>query len=107
VSLRLIAVAPPTRLSRLSNVPTVAESLPGFQSETWNSMVAPPNTPSDILEKINADVNDVLRQADVVGAFAYATGEVTGGSRADMAAYIKQESERWGAVIKSAGIKLQ
>ena len=79
-----MAVASPSRLSRLPNVPTIAESLPGFQSETWNSMVAPPNTPSDLLEKINADVNDVLRQADVVGAFANATGEVTGGSRADM-----------------------
>src|SRR5688500_3905556 len=91
--LKLIAVASPGRLTRLPNVPTVAESLPGFQSETWNSMVAPPGTPSDILEKINADVNEVLRQSEVAGAYAKATAEVTGGSRADMAAHIKQESE--------------
>jgi tripartite-type tricarboxylate transporter receptor subunit TctC len=105
--LKLIAVASPGRLSRLPNTPTVAESLPGFQSETWNSMVAPPNTPSEILEKINADVNEVLRHPDVTGAFERATGEVTGGSRAGMAAYVKQEAERWSAVIKSAGITLQ
>jgi tripartite-type tricarboxylate transporter receptor subunit TctC len=105
--LKLIAVASPGRLSRLPNAPTVAESLPGFQSETWNSMVAPPNTPSEILEKINADVNEVLRHPEVAGAFERATGEVTGGSRAGMAAYVKQESERWSAVIKAAGITLQ
>jgi len=105
--LKLIAVTSPQRLPRFADVPTVGETLPGFQSETWNSIVAPPGTPVDIVEKINADVNEVLRQPEVQRAFADATGEVTGGSRAAMAAQIKQESERWSAVIKSAGIALQ
>jgi tripartite-type tricarboxylate transporter receptor subunit TctC len=105
--LKLIAVTSPQRLSRLTDVPTVGETLPGFRSETWNAIVAPPGTPTDVLERINADVNDALRQPDVVRAFADATGEVTGGSRGDMAAYMKQESERWSRVIRSAGIQLQ
>jgi tripartite-type tricarboxylate transporter receptor subunit TctC len=105
--LRLIAVASPSRLAALPDVPTIAETLPGFQSESWNSMVAPPGTPSDVADKINRDVNAILHQAEVVKAFSDLTGEVTGGTRADMTAYMKQESDRWGSVIRSAGIKLQ
>jgi tripartite-type tricarboxylate transporter receptor subunit TctC len=105
--LRLIAVASPSRLPALPDVPTIAETLPGFQSETWNAMVAPPGTPADVADKINADVNQILHQPEVIKAFADLTGEVTGGPRAAMAAYVKQESDRWGSVIRSAGIKLQ
>ena len=105
--LRLIAVASPSRLPALPDVPTIAETLSGFQSETWNAMVAPPGTPSALADKINADVNQILREPDVVKAFADLTGEVTGGTRANMTAYMKQESDRWGSVIRSAGIKIQ
>ena len=105
--LRLIAVASPSRLPVLPDVPTIAETLAGFQSESWNAMVAPPGTPPDIADKISADLNQVLRQPEVIKSFADLTGEVTGGPRASMTAYMKQESDRWGAVIRSAGIKLQ
>jgi tripartite-type tricarboxylate transporter receptor subunit TctC len=105
--LRLIAVTSPKRLSALIDVPTIAETLPGFSSETWNAMVAPPGTPVEIVERINADVNQILSQPDVIKAFSDVTGEVTGGSRASMVDYMKRESDRWGAVIRSANIKLQ
>lgn len=105
--LRLLAVTSPKRLPALPDIPTVAETLPGFSSETWNAMVAPPDTPLDIVEKINADVNQVLQQPDVIKSFSDVTGEVTGGSRASMSKFMKQESDRWGSVIHSANIKIQ
>jgi tripartite-type tricarboxylate transporter receptor subunit TctC len=105
--LRLIAVTSSNRLPALPDVPAVAETLSGFQSETWNAMVAPPGTPSQFVEKINADVNQILRQPEVIKSFSDLTGEVTGGSRASMIKYMKQESDRWGAVIRSANIKIQ
>ena len=61
----------------------------------------------EILEKINVDVNEVLRQPEVARAFSDVTGVVMGGSREAMSTYLREESGRWSAVIKSAGIKIQ
>ena len=63
--LRLLAVASPHRLPSLPDVPTIAETLPGFEAVAWYGIVAPPNTPKDIVDKINADVNEALRQPEV------------------------------------------
>jgi len=60
--LKLLAVASATRMPSLPNVPTIAELLPGFQAVAWYGIVAPPNTPKAIIEKINADANEALRQ---------------------------------------------
>src|SRR4029453_4352034 len=63
--LKLLAVASPDRLPALPNVPTVAQKLPGFEAVAWYGIVAPPKTPKDIVDKINADVNEALRQPAV------------------------------------------
>ena len=63
--LKLLAVASPDRLPSLPNVPTMAETLPGFEAVAWYGIVAPPKTPKSIIDKINADVNEALRQPEL------------------------------------------
>src|SRR4029453_13349754 len=63
--LKLIAVATPKRMASLPDVPTIAETLPGFESAAWFAIVAPPRTPARVVDKINADVNAALRERDI------------------------------------------
>jgi tripartite-type tricarboxylate transporter receptor subunit TctC len=105
-NLRLIAVASAQRLPSLPEVPTIAETLPGFEAVAWYAIVAPPGTPKNITEKINADVNEVLRQPEMRDRLKNLSAEIFGGSVQKSAQYMREEVERWGNVIKAADIKL-
>src|SRR5215813_8862394 len=105
--LRLLAVASPRRLASLPNVPTIAETLPGFESEAFYAMVAPPKTPAAIVRKVNADINEALRQAELAPRFAALSAETVGGTPKETADYMQAEVERWNKVIKAANVKLQ
>jgi len=100
-------VASPARLPALQDVPTVAESMPGFEAVTWYAIVAPPHTPATILAKINADVNEALRQPEVQAQFKKLSAEIFGGSLEKTSDYMHREAERWRTVIKSANIQMQ
>jgi tripartite-type tricarboxylate transporter receptor subunit TctC len=105
--LKLLAVASPERLPSLPNVPTMGEYLPGFESVAWFGIVAPPKTPMDIVLKVNADVNEALRQPEVQDRLKKLSAEVFGGSVERTAKYLREETERWGSVIKTANIRMQ
>ena len=105
--LKLLAVASPRRLPALTDVPTIAETLPGFEAVAWYGIVAPPNTPKNIVDKINADVNEVLRQPEVQEQLRKLSAEIFGGSTDKTSSYMRDEVDRWAAVIKSANIALQ
>ena len=105
--LRLLAVASPNRLPALPDVPTIAEALPGFEAVAWYGIVAPPQTPKDIVDKINADVNDALRQPELRARLKTLSAEVFGGSVEKTSKYLQEEVARWGAVIKAANIEIQ
>ena len=104
--LKLLGVATPKRMASLPDVPTIAETLPGFESAAWFAIVAPPKTPQAVVDKINADVNEALRQGDIVQRLAQLSAEPIGGTPQATAAYMREEIERWHKVITAANVKL-
>ena len=105
--LRALAVASPRRFRSLPEVPTMAETLPGFESVAWFGIVGPPKTPAAIAEKVAAGVAETLRNPDVLRRLSELSADPLGLSPAETAAFMRQETERWGAVIRSAGVKLE
>src|SRR3954447_21103739 len=105
--LKLLAVASPSRLPSLPNVPTIAETLPGFEAVAWYGVVAPPGTAKDIIDTVNADVNEALRQPELQEHLKKLSAEVFGGSVDKTSRYLAKEVERWRAVIRAANIEIQ
>src|SRR5262249_9947218 len=105
--LKLIAVGTERRMASLPEIPTIAETLPGFVSSAWFAIVAPPKTPQAIAAKINADIDAALRQPDLANRLADLSAEPVGGTTVAAARFMSQEVERWRAVIKATGIKLE
>src|SRR5665213_3080453 len=90
-SLKLLGVASAKRLPSLADMATIAETLPGFEAAAWYAIVAPPATPKAITDKINADVNEALRQPEIRDRLKSLSAEIFGGSAADAAQYMRQE----------------
>jgi tripartite-type tricarboxylate transporter receptor subunit TctC len=104
--LKLIAVASPERMASLPDIPAVAETLGGFASVTWYAVVAPPRTPSTIVDDVNAGINEALRDAEVQKRFSELSADPVGGTPQATASYLKQEVERWKNVIVAAHVTL-
>jgi tripartite-type tricarboxylate transporter receptor subunit TctC len=104
---RLLGVATAKRMPTLPDVPTIAETLPGFESAAWFAVVAPPGTPKKIVEKINADINEALRDPGVAKRMAGMSAEIVGGSTQATANYFRTEVDRWHKVIKAANVKIE
>jgi tripartite-type tricarboxylate transporter receptor subunit TctC len=104
--LKLIAVASPQRMASLPDVPTIGESLAGFESVTWYAVVAPPRTPAAVVDKVNMGINEALRDPDVQKRLAELSAEPVGGTPQQSADYLKQEAARWKTVITAAHVTL-
>jgi len=105
--LKALAVASGKRIASLPGVPTLAETFPGFEALAWFAIVGPPKTSPAIAEKVSADVRAALQLPDVQKRVAELSAEPMGLSPAQAAAFIREETERWGAVIRAAGVKLE
>jgi len=104
--LKLLAVASPKRMASLPDVPTIAETLPGFDSVTWYAVVAPAGTPAAIVDKVNAGINEALQDPDIQKRLADLSAESVGGTPQAADGYLKKEAERWKSVIVSAHVTL-
>ena len=103
---RILAVATAKRLSNLPDIPTLDEAgVKGFESGTWNALAAPPKTPAAVITKLNKAVNEILQSPEAQDHLAKISLRAAGGSPAEAAAFIKKETEVWGAVIKDAQVE--
>jgi tripartite-type tricarboxylate transporter receptor subunit TctC len=105
--LRALAVTTISRLETLPDVPTVADFVPGFEVSGWQGVVAPKNTPTEIINKLNAEINAGLAEPKIKARLADAGLAVLVGSPADFDKLIADETEKWGKVIRAANIKAE
>jgi len=105
--LRALAVTATTRSDALPDIPMVNEFLPGYEASFWAGIAAPQNTPAEVIDKINKEVNAALNDSEIKVRFAEMGGVGLAGSPADFRKLLVEETEKWRAVIKFAGIKVQ
>jgi tripartite-type tricarboxylate transporter receptor subunit TctC len=103
--LRALAVTTATRSEALPDVPTVGEFVSGYEASAWYGVGAPKNTPPEIIDKLNREVNAALADPKIKARFAAQGGAVLAGSPADFGKLIAEETEKWGNVVKFSGMK--
>ena len=104
--LQIVAVGSLQRLAALEDLPTVVEAgVPGFESGTWYAIVAPPKTPPELLDRLNKAVNEILAEPSLKAKFAELGVQPVGGTRAETEGLITRERQRWGELIRAAGIQ--
>jgi tripartite-type tricarboxylate transporter receptor subunit TctC len=103
---RILAVTTKQRVPSLPDIPTLEEAgVPGCVSDTWHALTAPPKTPADIIAKLNASANAAIQSPEVLDRFRELSIAPGGGSVEEAGTFIKDETARWGQVIRDAGIK--
>ncbi len=104
--LRALAVTSAKRMQLAPQLPTVAEAaLPGFESNQWWGFYGPAGMPAAMVTRLNTELNKVLRSDELRKRYAAEGAEAGGGTPAELAIYLKNDYERWGRVVKAAGIK--
>src|SRR5262249_32147833 len=102
--LRALAVTIATRSETLPSVPTVGEAVPGYEASAVQGIVAPKNTPVEITDKLNREINTALADSKIKVRLANIGGTPLPASSADFARLIAQQTEKWGKRIRCAGI---
>jgi tripartite-type tricarboxylate transporter receptor subunit TctC len=105
--LRVLAVTTAARSEALPDVPTVSDFLPGFEATTWFGVGVPKNTPVEIVEKLNREINAGLADPKLRARLADLSGTMLPGSTADFGKLIAEETEKWGKVVQAAHIKAE
>ncbi|MET0682905.1 MAG: tripartite tricarboxylate transporter substrate binding protein [Casimicrobiaceae bacterium] len=105
--LRALAVTTAKRFPLLPDLPTIAESgYPGFEALAWNGVMVPAATPKPVITRLNAEMNAVLKQPDVVEKMQASGFDLIGGTPEDFGNLIKRETETWTPVIRKLGLKV-
>jgi tripartite-type tricarboxylate transporter receptor subunit TctC len=102
---RALAVSSATRSSALPDVPTMSEHLPGYTFDSWGGFAGPKNIPADIVEVLNREINAGLARPDIKAKYDDLGLRINATSPAEFGKVIAAETEKWGKVIKEAGIK--
>ena len=103
--LRALAVTSASRAEMLPELKTVADFVPGYEASQWYGIGAPSNTPVEIVDKLNKEINAAIADAGMKARFAAIGGEPIPGSPAQFGKLISEETEKWGRVVRAAGIK--
>jgi tripartite-type tricarboxylate transporter receptor subunit TctC len=103
--LRALGVLGRRRFEALPDVAAVAETLPGYEASTWGGIGVPRGTPHEIVERLNREVNEVLKEPDLKARFADVGTLPLVLNSEEFRAYIAAEFEKWDKVVKVAGIK--
>src|SRR5260221_8546729 len=103
--LRALAVTTATRSPVLPDIAAVAEFVPGYEASFWPGVGAPRNTPAEIVDKLNAEINAALADPKMKARLAEWGATALPGSSADFGKLIAEETEKWGKVVKFAGVK--
>src|SRR5262245_25400515 len=103
--LRALAVTAATRSDVLPDIPTVDEFVPGYEASAWFGIGAPKNMPTEIVDKLNNEINAGLSDPRIKARIAELGATALPGSPADFAKHIADETEKWGKVIRAANIK--
>jgi len=104
-SLRGIAVTTTQRSKMFPDIPTVADSLPGYEAATWGGILAPAGTPKEIVAKLNADIVKALNDPEVKKRLLENGAEAMPGTPDQFAKTLRSEITKWGKVVKAANIK--
>ena len=94
-----------TRSDALPDIPTVGDFVPGYEASFWTGVGAPKNTPAEIVEKLNKEINAALADPKMKARLADLGGDVLALSPADFGKFIADETEKWGNVIRALNIK--
>ena len=94
------------RLGTLPDLPSVQETIPGFEGYEWNGVFVPAKTPPEIIRKLNAGLNEVLRQPDIIVRLKTLNIDHRQNTPDEFRAFVAEEMQKWGRVVRDAGIKL-
>jgi tripartite-type tricarboxylate transporter receptor subunit TctC len=104
--LRALAVTTAARWPALPDIPAVGEFVPGYEASSWNGICAPKNTPVEIVDKLNKEINAGLANSKLLLQLTDLGDTALSGSPADFGKFIAGETDKWARVVKSMGIKL-
>jgi tripartite-type tricarboxylate transporter receptor subunit TctC len=106
--LKAIAVAQPKRAGIMPDIPTMSEAgMPGFDAGIWIGLLAPANTPPDIVEKLSASANEALKSDMVQAALRPQGIDSLGGGPAEFSDFIRADIDKWTAILASTGLRKQ
>ena len=105
--LRALGVAGLTRSPEAPDVPAIAETLPGFEANSWVGLFAPAGTPTAIVAKMSVDTQRMLRQPDIVQRLSRLGATAAGSSPEAFGEFVRKDTEKWRGVVTAAGIRLE
>jgi len=106
--LKLLAVSSARRVSAIPDVPTIAESgLPGFETGSWQGVIAPPETPREIVARLNAEIGRILALPEMRDRLGNQGADVRTNSPEEFATFIRTEKDKWAKVVEEADVKVE
>jgi len=105
--LRALAVTTAARSDALPDVPTVAETVPGYEASSWSGVCAPTGTPPEIVDLLNREINAALTDPKIKARLTTLGSMAITGGPAAFAAFLAEETDKWGKVVRAANIKAE